>query len=169
MEGFMIRGWDLVLSGWRWLYEPQPVSDQPEGLGFHNMRGGIDPENHRFRPRFVRAVDLWKDFKSRHGTLFCPGGAGSTNPGQYAIRQWAWGFRTVRGGIDPWSIRFRIRFVWSCRFMEGFLIRERGVILPGWRWLYVPQVGGFDAVWGTPYGAVSARGITVFVPRILEL
>ena len=56
MEGFMIRGWDLVLSGWRWLYEPQPVSDQPEGLGFHNMRGGIDPENHRFRPRFVRAA-----------------------------------------------------------------------------------------------------------------
>ena len=53
--------------------------------------------------------------------------------------------------------------------MEGFLIRERGVILPGWRWLYVPQVGGFDAVWGTPYGAVSARGITVFVPRIVEL
>ena len=138
------------------------------GVGFPQHAGRYRPGEPPFSSP-VRPSCLWKDFKSRHGTLFCPGGAGSTNPGQYAIRQWAWGFRTVRGGIDPGGNRFRIRFVWSCRFMEGFLIRERGVILPGWRWLYVPQVGGFDAVWGTPYGAVSARGITVFVPRILEL
>ena len=23
MEGFMMQGWDLILSGWRWLCEPQ--------------------------------------------------------------------------------------------------------------------------------------------------
>ena len=22
MEGFMIRGWNLILTGWRWLYDP---------------------------------------------------------------------------------------------------------------------------------------------------
>ena len=57
MEGFMIRGWDLLLLGWRWLYEPWLSSDQPAGLGFTTPSGG-----HRFRLRCDRFVDIWKDF-----------------------------------------------------------------------------------------------------------
>ena len=30
MEGFPIRRWDLILLGWRWFHEPQPISNQPE-------------------------------------------------------------------------------------------------------------------------------------------
>ena len=30
--------------------------------GFHTVGGGIDPEGHRFRPRVVGVVDVWKDF-----------------------------------------------------------------------------------------------------------
>ena len=32
------------------------------GWGFHTVLGGIDPGDHRFRPRFAGVVDVWKDF-----------------------------------------------------------------------------------------------------------
>ena len=32
------------------------------GWGFHNVWGGFDPGDHRFRPRVVGVVDVWKDF-----------------------------------------------------------------------------------------------------------
>ena len=50
------------------------------GRGFHTMRGGIDPDDHRSRPRFVGVVDVWKDFRSGDGTITRALGAGSTNP-----------------------------------------------------------------------------------------
>ena len=31
------------------------------GWGFHTMGGGIDPGDHRFRPRFVGVVNVWKN------------------------------------------------------------------------------------------------------------
>ena len=73
MEGFLIRGWELILPGCggtsalargatlaaQWLH----ASNQPVGLGFcHNLRGGIDPGDLRFRLRFVEFVEIWKDF-----------------------------------------------------------------------------------------------------------
>ena len=45
----MIRGWDFILAGWRRLYETQPISNQPVGLGFHIVRGDIDTGGYRFR------------------------------------------------------------------------------------------------------------------------
>ena len=62
MEGFMIRGWALILPECRWLHELQPISDQPVGLGFHTVRGGIDLGGHHFLARFVGVVNVWKDF-----------------------------------------------------------------------------------------------------------
>ena len=46
------------------------------GRRFYTVRGGIDPGDHRSRPRFVGAADLWKDFRSGDGTMSRPGGAG---------------------------------------------------------------------------------------------
>ena len=48
--------------------------------------------------------------------------------------------------------------------MEGFLIRGWNRRLPGWGWLYAPQVGV-----STPPRLVSTRGTTVFVPSELKL
>ena len=45
--------------------------------GFHTVRGGTDPEDHRFRPRFVEAVNLRKYISSGHETLSSSDGAGS--------------------------------------------------------------------------------------------
>ena len=67
MEGFLIRGWELILPGCvrtstlsreaslaaRWLHEPQPISNQPISLGFHALQGGIDPGDLRFRPQVM--------------------------------------------------------------------------------------------------------------------
>ena len=30
--------------------------------GFHTVRGGFDPGDHRFRPRVVGVVKVWSDF-----------------------------------------------------------------------------------------------------------
>ena len=51
-----------ILPEWSRLYEPQPVSNQPVGLGFPHRAGRIDPGNHRVRPRCVGVLDVWKDF-----------------------------------------------------------------------------------------------------------
>ena len=76
MKGFLNRGWELVPPGCggtsalshgatldaRWLHERQPISNHPAGLGFHTLRGGIDPGDLRLPPRVVVVVDVWNDF-----------------------------------------------------------------------------------------------------------
>ena len=89
VEYFLLRGWKLVLAGWRCLHEPKPISNQPVVLGLHTVPDGIDSGDRRFRPRCV-GVDVWKDFSSGDRTLSSPGGAGSTNPSQSAISQRGW-------------------------------------------------------------------------------
>ena len=74
-EGVLFR-WDRILPGCRLLHESQPISNQLVGWGFHTVRGGIDPEDHRSRPRFVGVLDVWKDFRLGDGTISRPGGAG---------------------------------------------------------------------------------------------
>ena len=32
------------------------------GWGFHTVRGGSDPGDHRFRPRFIGVAHVWNDF-----------------------------------------------------------------------------------------------------------
>ena len=50
MEGLIVRGWDPILPGCRWLHELQIFSDQLMGRGFHTVRGGIDPRDRHFSP-----------------------------------------------------------------------------------------------------------------------
>ena len=43
MERFLIRGWDPVLPGWRWLHEPQPISYfvSASGVGVSTPCGAV--------------------------------------------------------------------------------------------------------------------------------
>ena len=59
MEGFIIRGWGRTLPGGPANPSQQAISQW--GWGFHTMRDGIDPGDHRFRPRFDGVVDVWKN------------------------------------------------------------------------------------------------------------
>ena len=111
MEGFLMRGWDHILPGWHWLDDLRTP-----GWGFHTVRGGIDPGDHRFRPRSVTSIDVWKDLWSGDGILSSPSGAGSTNP--------LLGFPHRGGRYRPGRPPFSSPGGWSCRCMEGFLIRE---------------------------------------------
>ena len=91
MEDFITRGWEFILPGCggtsalargaalaaRWLHELQPISNHSVGLGFHTLRGGIDPGNLRVRPRVVGVVEIWKDLLPEDGNLSSPGCAGS--------------------------------------------------------------------------------------------
>ena len=63
MEWFIIRGWDITL----------PASSTNPRLGFHTVRGDIDPEDHRFHPRFVGFADLEEGFLIRGWDLILPG------------------------------------------------------------------------------------------------
>ena len=63
MEGFLIREWDPVVPGCRWLYIRSPANQRwARDWGFHTVRGGFDPGDHRFRPEVVRVVKVLKDF-----------------------------------------------------------------------------------------------------------
>ena len=42
-------------------HEPQPIRDRPLGLGFHTVRGDIDPDDIRVHPRVAGVVDVWMD------------------------------------------------------------------------------------------------------------
>ena len=89
------------------------------------MRGGIDPGEHRFRPRVVGVVYAWRipnpgmgfhPRRVRRGPRRCPEGrlsqrAGSMSPSQSTTSGWGWGFHTVRGGTDPGHHCFRPRAV----------------------------------------------------------
>jgi len=43
--------------------------------GFHTVRGGIDPGDHCFCPRFVGTVEAWKDLPAEDGALSFAGAA----------------------------------------------------------------------------------------------
>ena len=90
MEGFLIRGRELILPGCggtstlsrgatlaaRWLHSPQPISNQLVGWGFYTARGSVDPVHLFFRLRVVGVVEIWRDSSSGDTALSSPGAAG---------------------------------------------------------------------------------------------
>ena len=82
--------------------------------------GGIELWGLRFRPRVVGVVEIWKDLRSRDGTISTPCAAGPRRgpEGQLFHRAGfmssshsetgplSWSFHRVRGGIDPGDLRF---------------------------------------------------------------
>ena len=67
--------------------EPQSISNQPMGSGFHTAPGGIDPGGHSFRARFVGDVDAWNYLLPGEGTLSSPAIVDFMNPSQSAMSQ----------------------------------------------------------------------------------
>ena len=45
----------------RWLHEPQPISNQPVGLGLSHRAGRYRTGDLCFRPRVGGVVEVWKD------------------------------------------------------------------------------------------------------------
>ena len=62
MEQFLIRGWEHIFPGVRCLLYtvPSQTAIGQWDWGFHTLRGGFDPGDHRFRPQVVGVVRVWK-------------------------------------------------------------------------------------------------------------
>ena len=84
------------------------------------MRGGIDTGDHHFRPRLVGVVWARNNIQSRDVQLSSPCCAGSMESSQSVISQWSWGFRNVRGGVDPGDHRFRPRIAGVVGALKDF-------------------------------------------------
>ena len=121
------------------------------GVGvFHTMRGGIDPGDHRFRPRFDGVVHVWKDFASGGGTLSFVGAAEHRGPQPISDQPVRLGFpRCI--AISTQGTTVFVPVCWSCTHAEGWMIQGWDLVLPGWRWLRKPQ---------------PTRRTTVFVPGL---
>ena len=93
----------------------EPISDfSQRDWGFHTVRGGVDPTELDFLPRFVKVLDVWIDVWTGGGTISSPDGAGSIIYDPQPIRDrpvGGVGNPTLRGGISPGDIRVRSRFV----------------------------------------------------------
>ena len=96
--------WDVTLLGWRWLYEPQPISHQQVGLGFPHCAGRSRPGGSQFSSLICRSCKCMEGFLIREWDIILPGGdAGSTNPSQSAfrpkimVRNRKWIFHTFAG------------------------------------------------------------------------
>lgn len=108
--------------------------NQPVGLGFPHLAGGIDPGNFRFRPRVVDVVDLLNVFYTGDRTLSSLGAARPRRcPGrQLSLR--ACSIKTpfrhksvnvvefphLAGRYRPGACPFSSLGCWSRRFMEIF-------------------------------------------------
>ena len=161
------------------------------------MQGSIDPGKLRFRPRVVGGVvKVWKGFQSAEEALSSlgPAGprrfpdrqlsprAGSMSPSQSAIRQWGWGFHTVRGGIGPGDLRFCpwvvrvVKVCWEFSSEDGNLSSLRAAGRRRWpEGQLSPRTGSIPrqsaiTQWG--WGFHTLRGGTdlgdlCFLPRVV--
>ena len=114
------------------LYDPQPISDRPVGLGFPHRAGRCRPGGTPFSSPACRSCSCMKGFLIREWKPILPGVRWllCTNPSQSATGQCGWGFHTVRGGFDPGGSPFSSPRCRSCRCMEGLLNRGWGPVLP---------------------------------------
>ena len=188
MEGFIIRGWEIILPGCggtstlargatvaaRSLDEPQPISNQPVGLGFPHLARRYRPRGSPFSSPGIWICRCMEGFIVKGWETILPGCAGSMyDPQPISDRPARLGFPHHAGRFRPGGSPFSYPGCRSCKDMEGFLIRGCETILPGVRWLYVQspahQRSGSGAEVSTPCGTVLTQGITVFVPGLWDL
>ena len=159
MEGFLSRGWELILPGCggtsalargQLSLRAGSMSSSPSaiiqwGWGFRTLRGGIDPGELPRRPRVVGVVEIWKGSEPGMGTHLPrgrrelgvgPSGKlsprnGSMSPSQSAITQWGWGFHIQRGGIDQGNLRFCTHVVRVVSICKNFHSGDEILSSPG--------------------------------------
>ena len=92
MEGFMTRGWEIILPGCgrtsalargatlatRWLDEPQPISNHPVGLGFPHPAGWYRPGGSAFSSPGYWSCRCMEGFLTRGWELILHGCGGTS-------------------------------------------------------------------------------------------
>ena len=126
MEGFLIRGWDIILPRCGgpstlsrgatvaacWLHEPQPISNQAVGLEVPHRLRRFRPGRSPFSALRCRFCRYMEGFLIRGWETILPGMHWLIYEHQpISDRPVGSGFHTVRGGVDPGNGRFRPRVV----------------------------------------------------------
>ena len=118
------------------LYDPQPISDRPVGLGFPHRAGRFRPGGSPLSSPGCRSCKGIERFLIREWNS--PGCAGFMHdPKPVSDRPVRLGFLHRAGRYRPEESAFMSPGCWSCRGMEGCLTRGYELIIPGVRWLYV--------------------------------
>ena len=201
MEIFIIRGWEPILPGCggtsalsrgatlaaRWLDGPQPISNHPVGLGFPHPARRYRPGGSAFSSLGCWSCRDVKGFLIQRWELILPrcGGTsalsrGATLAARRLHEPQPISNHTVRlefphpaGRYRPGRYVFSSPGCWSCRYIEGFLLRGWELILPGVRWLYVRSPANLRWASGTGVstscGLFRPGGPSFFVPRLSEL
>ena len=137
---WVCRTLTLATLAARWLHESQPISNQLESWGFHTVRGGIDP---------LSSPGCWslRDMEGllirgrgpfllgRCGTSALARGATTDprwlhEPQPISNQQVGLGVSHRPGWYRPGGSQFPSPGCWSCKDMEGFIIRRYDPILP---------------------------------------
>ena len=97
MEGFLMRGWELILPGCPGsMYDPQPISDRPLGLGFPHRAGRCRPGGSPFSSPGCRSCRRMERILIREWDSVVPGWRWLSflfsSPSQSAIVWLGWGF-----------------------------------------------------------------------------
>ena len=152
MEGIPIRGWEITLPGCggtsalargatlaaRWLHEPKPISNQPVGLGFPHRAGRHRPGVSTFSSPGCWTRRYLGGFLIRGWELILPGCGGTSTLARGATLAARWlhepypisnhpvglGFPHRAGRYRPGRSLFLSPSCWSCRGMEGVVIRR---------------------------------------------
>ena len=96
LDGFIIRGWDVVFTGWRCLDEPH--------VGVSTSWGAVSARENTVFVLGVLELSLY-------GRISDPGMGRYLYRMAMAPRTSGWGFHTVGGGIDQGDQCFGPRFV----------------------------------------------------------
>ena len=77
-EGFLIRGWEPILTGVFWLYVRSPANQRSASSGRHFTPcfAVFYHGDHRFCPQVVKVVEVSHEFGSGIETIFSPGAMG---------------------------------------------------------------------------------------------
>ena len=165
----MIRGWDLILRGCRWLHEPPPIGNHPVGLGRSHLAGRYRPGALPFRPQFVGFVEMEGFMIQRWDPNFPGCGDWLYGPQPISDQPVGLGFPHRERRYCPRRSPLSCRVCWVRGCMEVLMIRRLDPILPGCRWLSEPPPtisGGIEV--SLPCEAASAQEITMFVHSWLK-
>ena len=164
----MSRGATLAA---RWLDGPQPISNHPVGLGFPHPARRYRPGGSAFSSLGCWSCRDVKGFLIQRWELILPrcGGTsalsrGATLAARRLHEPQPISNHTVRlefphpaGRYRPGRYVFSSPGCWSCRYIEGFLLRGWELILPGVRWLYVRSPANLR--WASGTGVSTSCGL----------